>query len=302
MLSKAGVLYPRCGRPTKSGHSFGHHLIVRAAAQLAAKLHPGSSEAAKLFDELFREIEERNPQRVILSSEEFCSLPDLSVLAAQLDGWDVEIVVCLRRQDEFLNAMYYTSICEERHGMSPEAYAETTVKTLLDYNVLLQRWRAAFPKSRIHVRLFERGLSPRIDAVQDFLKVVSIKNVFLIAPDGKREHQTLPARVVAALREIMRGDLSALEFFHIFEAAQTLYASSTEETLSYRPAFCAALLAEYDTANRVARKEFYDGKFESLFLRQSVGNNDTWSESVLQGDKAVAKFVLELSTKVLRMK
>src|SRR5690606_981899 len=71
-LLRGGLLYPASGRLPQADLSFGHHGLSRAVRALAQ----GNTSGGGALDDLLGEIETKQPERVVISSEEFWALPD----------------------------------------------------------------------------------------------------------------------------------------------------------------------------------------------------------------------------------
>jgi hypothetical protein len=290
-LEAAGVLYPVSGRPAEDAIKYGHHALAREAIKLAR----GRATETPVIDDLLREIDETRPRRVIISSEDFWTPHDPQALAQVIGDVTTDIVVSLRRQDEYLNAMYYTTVCADRHGLSPEEYAAGAIKGQLDYLTMIEGWRKAFPEARLTIRLYEPGLGPRVDAVGDFLGLTGLNRLITKEESSIHTHKTLPARAVAALRVLSKNDLTPMEFYNIFDATHLALADKNEETFSYSPQFRANLLREHHAGNVELRQRFLDGQNASIFKEPTFESDEEWRRRVIWGDEAVARLMLDIA-------
>lgn len=70
--------------------------------------HPSFSSKVGKIDDLLRTIQSVDTPRVIVSSEEFCkcNLEEITRLGRILDAFDVKVIVYLRRQDQFAQAVW----------------------------------------------------------------------------------------------------------------------------------------------------------------------------------------------------
>lgn len=290
-LAAAGVLYPSSGRPDDNSIQYGHHLLARESARLTQ----GKARETDAIPRLLAEIEAKKPARVVISSEDFFHPDAPPAMAEAIGHITTDIVVYLRRQDEYLNAMYYTTLCADRHGLSPEEYAQTKVVRCLDYVAVLQGWAAAFPRARLTVRLYEPGQSARLDAVGDFLQVAKLDH--LIGPEVSdiRAHKTLPARAVAALRMLSKTELTPLEFYNIFDATHLVFAEMKEEAFSYSPEFREELMRKHHEGNVEIRARYYDGEHTSIFTDVPLADPEEWRQRTVWGEEAVARLMLDIS-------
>jgi hypothetical protein len=289
-LEAADVLYPVSGRPADPAIQYGHHLLAREAIKIAQGRQPDTDSISGLL----AEIEAKRPARVVISSEDFFHPDAPDVIAKSIGDTTTDIVVSLRRQDEYLNATYYTTLCAQRHGLSPEEFAQTKIERCLDYLGLLERWTAAFPRANLTVRLYERGMSPRTDAVGDFLRIAKLDHLLGSEFSQVRVHKTLPARAVAALRMLSKTNLAPIEFYNIFDATHLALAHRQEETFSYSPEYRASLMHKYHEGNVEARARYYDGERRSLFADTPFGDPEQWRKAMVWGDEAVARLMLDI--------
>lgn len=295
LLAQA-ILYPQAGIPEQKSIAYGHHDLAREAAKAAST----GTALGPLFNQLAQEIRASAPRIVILSSENFCSLSKPAILAEQFEGYDVQIYVSVRRQDEFLNAMYYTSLMADKHGLTPQEYQLGEIRSLLNYHTLVTRWRRAFPESKLSLRLYEKGRSPRTDSIADFLKITGIDHA--VAPPTTRisTHRTLPARAMIGLRQLMRTNISPEDFYSIFTALHRAYRDAREESSVYAPSERLELLDEYRVSNRRLRREFYDGCDQDLFQEIPLGSDEEWSERIGPHSYAFARLLVDLARTINR--
>jgi hypothetical protein len=295
-LLKKSILYPRTGLPARSDIRFGHHEIAVAAQQ--AVWQP--SDPPKLLDELRQEINASDAHTIILSSEMFCSLMNPAVLKPYFDVDDMQIFVSLRRQDEFVNAMYYTAVMEEKRNLTTEDFWNGPITGQLDYHALLSRWVAAFPGAKFSVRIYEDGRSPRSNAIADFLTITGLSDEVSVPAQPLTLHNTLPARVTIALRELTEAGLAPADFFRIFTAAHRIYATVKEERSLYPPSQRRALIEQYRPSNRMVRRQFYDGQDQDLFADTLLGSDEDWAEQVGSEDRCLSRFLLDMANYITR--
>ncbi len=173
-LAHRGIIYPEFATrhdPAPAGDagpeayvprlSDGHHGLLTDWVDLPAK-HKTTVPPADLLRQLCRDHADSD-RTVLLSSEEFSRArsqiraegPDLARLRQYLDGFDDVRVVCLlRHQVPFLQSLY-TEVSRKLPPPPVPALVERALETgisvgmFMDFNRLLDRLQAAFPRDRL---------------------------------------------------------------------------------------------------------------------------------------------------------
>ena len=175
-LEQAGVFYPcRRGAPYIQNDQHvplvagicGHDLWWLAPAKRATK--------DRALDALLADIAASPAQTVILSSEAFCEsgmmTPDkVRMVRDSFAGFDIRIVVYIRRQDHYLLSQYQQNI---RAGITaplqPEAFRH--FKGVF-YRPRLEPWREIFGADNMTVRPFDSRFWTGGTLFTDFLDVI----------------------------------------------------------------------------------------------------------------------------------
>jgi capsular polysaccharide export protein len=150
-LIREGILYPDTGRQRRA-----HHKI--AALFLGRSKAPDwivKEEGALLKAELMSEISGARPHTVILSSEVFFACRSLENLKAWFPGFDIAVVLILRRQDRWANSYYQQQLKTGKTGLHPAAWLENRLQ-LLDYAHRAGRLADAFGDAAVRIGAFER--------------------------------------------------------------------------------------------------------------------------------------------------
>src|SRR5262249_19243603 len=104
------------------------------------------------------EIEAARPRKIILSSEEFCCLPQSEVarIAEHLAAADVQVVLYLRNQCDFMISLYKQAIksTSRYRGTFREFLAERIHRC--DDESLVECWASHFERQAIIVRSYDR--------------------------------------------------------------------------------------------------------------------------------------------------
>lgn len=128
------------------------------------------------FDEFLDDIKKVAQENILISSEFFTWIDDdnsLHFLKESLKGYNIKIIVYIRRQDEF-----YLST---RNELSKEGYPfEISVEDAIHFEpashyTLINRWAKIFGKENIIVRVFDKKKLYKNDLLADFLKILDIE-------------------------------------------------------------------------------------------------------------------------------
>ena len=287
-LAAASVLYPATGVPDWGPLvAPGHHALAIELAQAGTAPEPFAATMAALAEE----VRASGCDTVLLSAEDFSSVPVPRLLAGRVSARRVDLIVALRPQHELVTALYYTTVAGRQYTGTPEHYFRSELATYLDYHPMLTRWREAFPGCRPIVRLFERGQPARRDAVADLLATLGLPTEGLAAGPATFDHPTLPARGTLALRAVATLGLTPDEFADANRLLHLHRDLLGRERSVYSPALRREIHETYRASNRRIRRDFLDGREEALFVEPDFGDEAAWQADV--GDAAaVARDVL----------
>lgn len=208
LLSQHGVLIP---------HSLGDGTSVNlaAACQLGTKsdslrtmrsLHT-TNDVEHYYQELSlqlkQELDAKQPQRLVLSCENFSSRLKTDKEVEKLHDFiapfaeQIRILVYLRRQDAMMVSAYTTKV---RNGFKGRfSFPEEGIERHdSHYDKLLERWARVFGEDAISVRLFEHERLHKSDVVSDFCQAVDIPDD-LVRP-AQRENKSPSADLLEIVR------------------------------------------------------------------------------------------------------
>ena len=157
LLKKNGVYYPSSGWVSDSLP--GHH-------NLAWELSENGlfSEKYGAWAELIAELNQVNFDKIILSSEDFCTLPREKIhqIYDYLKDFDVHIVIYVRRQDQCLQSAWSEKIKSAKDDTEWLSFSEYVAQVdykfpYYDYYTLIQKWSDVFGKPQIIVRVLEKN-------------------------------------------------------------------------------------------------------------------------------------------------
>lgn len=223
-LKKEGILYPQTTRNYSLRTDNAHH---RLSAMLSAADGRMTRDIADVLRKIDNELKASCCDKLLLSSETFMEVNRPETLARYLSADEVSIVVNLRNQADFVNAMYYTEVCHLKVIDLPKDYLAAYDPRKLDYLTELDRWATVWPGAKIKVSLFDKGSPARAFPVKHFLDSIGL-NWELNENENTREHVTQSAQATMVLRKLAEIGYSDEEFYEIFQLFQnhpTLFAS-----------------------------------------------------------------------------
>lgn len=153
-----------------------------ACGLLAAALIRKSPEGPELVNHVIRQIDEHQGavDDVIISSEDFSYFgPDsIALLMEQLRGHDIIMLIWLRRQDRFAEAMYKQTVKWNGKIKPIEEFIAGSWARCMDYNHLLEVWQTAFPYMSIKPQIYaEPGLNTKPDSVAAILTAIGREDI-----------------------------------------------------------------------------------------------------------------------------
>ena len=155
-LSECGLLYPDPGAGLQDGGGQAHHFLAHALLNWRVRYTPADSfDRLEYHTAALRELIAPHPGTSVLSSEDFSRFTEgrIQALRALFPGDDLRILVYLRRQDLWLDALYGQAL---KVGRQPEMKAFLARnRDRLDYRGVLRRWGSVFGDDALIVRPYE---------------------------------------------------------------------------------------------------------------------------------------------------
>lgn len=273
-LLRKGVWFPEVGlfwQPTRPRKQAGHANFTRAAV----KKEPA------LIDHIQRGLELMDGQihTIVLSSEAFFLHEAAHRLADYFAGHEVEMVVYLRRQDEWANSQYSEFVAGGAVGRVDVPFGEwlekENVRRRLDYSLLLRKWRDKIGLPNVHVRIFDRSQFVGGDLLSDFADATGLPQLLdLPRPDEKEQNDArLSAAHVELLRQFnMRPFKDRDSYFNFIEEVGTAITDWRRERDLPLPkpwipseAEADALMAEYADINKDIAQEYLGRQEGEIF-------------------------------------
>ena len=184
-LLRQGIWYPETGlfwqrpRPHKqAGHSEFTDAARRSDPALRGYLEAGLREM------------DGQVRTIVLSSEAFFLQSESHRICEYLRDYPIEVIVYLRRQDDWANSQY----CEfvgggaiGRISASPSDWlASERTRTLLDYRNTLRRFETVLPRSSIKVRPYNPSAWPDGDLLSDFAETAGLPEILELPRNSGR--------------------------------------------------------------------------------------------------------------------
>lgn len=210
-LCSAGVLYPRTGRSGSEAHHLLSHVLGFSQGKPPRVRSP--SQLEDLGPKLAQECASGGCHSVILSSEVFTNRGDIGRVKDFLAGWDVRIVVYLRRHDHWWASCYSQGVRMTPNPPWPPGFDgyiawQRARPHKGDYRRLLQDWAEVFGAERLLVRPYEREQNqPSI--VADLLRTIGFPELAVAVGAGVNEFNVSPGeREIALIDALQHARLS----------------------------------------------------------------------------------------------
>lgn len=232
-----------------------------ACGMLAAALIRKLPEGPELVNDVLRQIEEHGSHvdDVVISSEDFSYFGPASIapLVDKLTSHDVRMLVWLRRQDRYAEAMYKQTAKWNGKIRPIEAFITGTLARHMDYESLLQVWQQAFSPMTIRPQIYtETTTGTHPDSVAAFLTAIDRQDLIPSDSAAYRRNLSPSSDLIARYAEVSSDHGKALR-----QANRQLMsefgdgASRRGDILS--PEAATALMARYAASNaRLAQNWF----------------------------------------------
>ncbi|MEM0950285.1 MAG: glycosyltransferase [Pseudomonadota bacterium] len=172
-LLREGIWYPEVGlfwQPSRLHKQAGHALFSQAAVRDDPTLRNYLMSGLATLD--------LDVHTIILSSEAFFLQAHSHEIVRYLSDFACEVVVYIRRQDEWANSQYCEFVgggSTRRLDQSLATWIESEeAQALMDYRNVLERFHSVVPKDHIRVNVFDRRQLRDGDIIADFAETVGL--------------------------------------------------------------------------------------------------------------------------------
>lgn len=273
-----------------------------ASGELAHALARRTPEAGKLVDRVLQQIFEAGDEidDVLLSSEDFSAFGprSLSPLVRALEGQRLFILIWLRRQDRFAEALYKQSVKWNGRFGDIQSFLQPQLLKQLDYDAMLREWQEAFPGAALMPQIYEESnAGKKPDSIASMLTAIGRPD--LIPPDSRdwRRNQSPKAALIAHYRQIPRETAPALR-----KANRKLMKEFGDGAAGrgdvMPPELARGLLERFEESNRQLqmhrfpeRPMLFDHEFEGGHLADEAGTAlierfDQYYSNINSGDRS----------------
>ena len=270
-LLSQGVLYPEAWLQGEGHHSIGG-AFSNGAIDWIAQVDPQNMQNA-----LDREIAQTSPKSVLISTESlFYASIDVPRLGDFFKDYDVEIIVSLRRQDEWTESALRDDYKTGAFTGTPEDYIKRVAERL-NYAKVLDDWAQVFGSHKLHVLTFEPrpGMTP---PEHDLLKIAGIPEPekIGIAP---RLNDRLNQDSLAWLRASPDALRISPAHFHTFDLLAMWSAKNPdrpEHINVLSPELRRNIRAHFSEGNKSIARTYLDRDDSALFLH-TAPISDVWA-------------------------
>lgn len=271
-----------------------------------------TAELAEMTTLLRQEAERRSarPVRYLMTCEGFSGDPltgyaDAPVIASRLraatQGFDVRIILFLRRQDDFIESLYTQRIHEGRSETFEEFLRLIRLEEM-SWLRLTEAYAAEFGRENLIVRRYHKAFYPEpADLLADFCKIVGVRQELIARSLGRVRNQGFSREAV----ELARSCNPHLDKERQKQLRQLLQPLSAKPVHSRYAYFTEQqreqLLALHQAANdEVARRYLSDGGNGPLFPPDIPGQEGPGFQT--PGSDQAPSLQLTLVTMLLEMK
>lgn len=280
-LRKAGVWYPAYSElfPMMRNH-YAHLDVAKALMGESKKLTPEQVEV--FFARLHNNARSmKGVDSVLISAEPFYRgrLPGEGQLPERRRGYvaqlrelipfdDVEVVLVLRRQDDYLESLYNEHVKVTRYAEDIWSFLKD-YRSRFEYKAQIELWTEFFPAIKIFT--FEELVADRNPA-RDFLTAVFGPRDVELEAVGQESNVSLPVGLVEFKRRLNRTLLSRPELSRVVDVLQTMAKARAGEKSSRASRLSAQdrknILADFEEDNLWVNRTYFGDRPEGLFPAQ----------------------------------
>jgi hypothetical protein len=283
-LKERGILYPQAGRVTYKETGAVSDAHYAASFVLDIGHYEGKLAFPNVVDmkaQLAREVAESGCDQVVISSEYFITAKNLRVIAEFFDGYEVTIVVYLRRHDHAYESAYNQLLKTARPApwnATIEAfilYQQGIQDVPYDYLETIERWASVFGGRNINVRVFEKPPHGR-NIYADFLDAIGLVETDDMEPVARSMNESVSHPVLVAIRSVRSANLAVEVQNRI--VARLLVANSSEKPPLYLSSpMRNAIFSRHRKSYEVIARKFMGRERGVLFAEPAPAPDAPWS-------------------------
>lgn len=287
-LRQRGLLYPLRGCPQDAHMNYGHHLLAWSLTRDTSHL----SEWAGLR----QEIETEAMPGTVISSEDFCRITtaeQVQHLCKLLGQVDLRVVIYLRRQDQYIQALYCTDVMHYGQRCALDNYIAFNAANM-DYRAVLEPWVAVLGAASVSVRPYERSQLRNGDVIEDFFSLVGLEGFEGLPRPASPPNQSYPLSAVGTLVRLRELGLKPDEMELATRLMRLLYRRGSSKLDYLRPTEALALAARYRESNAEIARQFLNRPDGDLFLDQGSEDDRPWLARYGHPDAALKVFLRDV--------
>lgn len=281
-LANLGISYPEAGGP---GAPPAHHDLALSMIREAGMFLPlwfrtrddiMHTSSEKLWADLSREIDRAKQKKIFISSEEFARFggsektkKSITRIQEYLAEYDVKVICYLRRQDDYYESFYNTTV----KGLEQKTIQECMSifeEIHFDYLTALDPWEEIFGREHMIVRLYDRE-ELGLGIVPDILDAMEVAGC---PADTGETSRVANLRIDNRYLEIKRWlnhfntggpwerlaqNMRIRNLFRALDAIEQPMAKSGCRLLSYEER--TAMMKKNEETNRTISERYFDGKW-----------------------------------------
>ena len=262
---EAGVLYPQTGRQGAAHHRIAALFLPAGSAGWIPR-----EDAVSLRSNLDEEIAQTATDTVVISSEALFNARSITDVRSFFDGFTVEILVILRRQDRWLDSLYQHQLKVGETELEPAAWLAARQSTL-DYATRVGRWADVFGDARVHIGVFEPA--NLADGLMAFFFRTAGLSVPAVPYERPARNERLSRDALAYLLGVPRQDLAGPQRQRLRRALEQ-WSQANPDPAGWRyfftPAERADILARCAAANATVARRFLPDSDGVLFRDMTI--------------------------------
>ncbi len=185
-------------------------------------------------------------------------------LRAVTSGFDVNIIVYLRRQDDFIESMY-TQMIHEGRSISFRDYVDQLDNLSFRWDLLLNDYARSFDKNNIIVRRYHKKYLPNKESIlNEFGGLIGARSLSL--ESNSRPTNQGYSRDALEIARLINPHLTKddrREFRQLLQRTQTKEPFDNYSFFSWEER--ESILSRYSDSNSIVAKGYFDEPNESLF-------------------------------------
>lgn len=208
------------------------------------------------------------------------------------NDYQPKIIVYLRRQDQYLLSTYSTWL---KSGATADLNVKSYKRKRYDYLSLLEMWSEVVGDEHLVVKIFERAKMHGNDLIQDFLKILEIKDSSAYIDPPADLNKSLDKSKLLFLKsinnlvpEVLDGHKNPMRG----EMVKALEQMENTSKLSLDPGLSQAILDYYRQDNIIIKEKYFPGSSGNLFDETIK----TKSSEADQGDNLTKEKTVEIAS------